>query len=129
MPTSLPEVAPKTAPAPFEIRFLQALAEAMTASQAGSAPALQGAVAFLHDQRSGLPHVLPRVLALATWMLDLSTLVTRGRRFHRLALADRAAVLRNWRSSRLGPIRNFAKFHDVYMTFFSNWSIGTGDGR
>ena len=121
-----PEAAPQEMRATFEVRFLRALAEAMSAPQGGSACAVESAAIFLSDQRSALPHLLPRVLNLATWMLDLSTLATHGRRFNRLALGDRVAVLQGWRSSRLGPIRNFAKFHDVYMTFFSNWSARAG---
>lgn len=105
-------------PGGFEGRFLAALAEALLPEAAeGGAVTVPEAADFLSGQRRALPHLLPRALMLASLGADLSTLATRGRRFHRLPLDRRRQVVRAWRAARIGPFRTFLKFHEVFVAY------------
>ena len=61
---------------------------------------------------------MPDHFRLALWILtlviDASTLLTRGRPFHRLSAKQKLLRMRAWEKSRLGALRSAMAF---YMTF------------
>lgn len=72
---------------------------------------------FVDGQRRGLPHALPVMLGLFGLTMNLAPLLTRGRRFSRLPRVDRFCILDRWRRSPVAPIRNYVKFHEVFVGY------------
>ncbi len=73
-------------------------------------------IELIAAQKAELP--LPVLLGFTVLELGLSwmTLFSHGRRFQHLAADAREEVLEQWENSRLGPLRDYVRFHLSFAT-------------
>lgn len=74
-------------------------------------------VRFVVGQRSRLSGPLRPAMAALTWAFAASTLLRTCRPFRTLPADRRRRRLDAWRASRLGPCREFVRFHESLALF------------
>lgn len=88
---------------------------------AGTAPAgwfiENDVVRFVVAQQARTPDYLRLLLRVVTIAFDAWPLLTTGKPFHRLAPELRRRQIENWRTSRLGPLRNFIRYYEGLAVF------------
>ena len=87
------------------------------------------AVRFLVEQHGRMADYLRLPLAVLTMAFDASSLPRHGRRFRKLAPADRVKQVAAWRTSPLGPCRDFVRFYDSLVVVYWYSTAAQGGRR
>lgn len=74
-------------------------------------------VRFVVAQLGRTPDYLRLQLRVATILFDAWPLLTTGNPFHRLGPEVRRRQIEHWRTSRLGPLRNFIRYYEGLAIF------------
>ena len=74
-------------------------------------------VRFVVAQHGRTPDFLRLLLRVVTLVFDAWPLLTTGRPFHRLAPEVRRRQIESWRTSRLGPLRDFIRYYEGLAVF------------
>jgi hypothetical protein len=62
--------------------------------------------------QGNMPDYLRTPMRILTWIFDWSGLVSAGRPFRKLELAQKVALIDAWRTSSIGLCRNFVRFYE-----------------
>jgi choline dehydrogenase-like flavoprotein len=71
---------------------------------------------FVIEQQSRMPDFLRFPIRLATWLLTVHAFLNHAGRWHRLSIAQRQSQIAIWRTSRIGPFRDFVKLYESLVT-------------
>lgn len=72
---------------------------------------------FVRDQRARMPDYLLVAMKALTFVFDLWPIPTTGRPFRHLSESEQARRVAAWKRSRLGPFRDFVRFHETLILF------------
>ena len=74
---------------------------------------------FVLAQHGRMPDYLRLPLKILTLVFSISSVVTSGRRFHRLSDDRQCRQVSRWKNSRFGPCRDLMKFYESLVIFGS----------
>lgn len=93
---------------------------ALIVEAAGNPAAAPAAAALVRRQKSRLSLPLAAALQILEWGFSLSGWCRRGRPLASFSPAEWQGQIRAWRNSRLGPCRDFLRFHQS-LTLLALW--------